>query len=100
MRIALVGGGIAGLTAALALSRVDRRETTARIVLTNRAHGPDRVLEIARERRATSSELETVFPYQERAETQLPTSRLPASIPPCSIPAPVTSRRAAMPYSQ
>lgn len=46
----------------------DRRETTTRIVLMNRAHGPDRVLEMARERCLTSAELDTVFPYQERAE--------------------------------
>lgn len=55
-------------TTALLRYEQDRRATTARIVLMNRAHGPDRVLEIARERCGTSNELEAVFSYQERAE--------------------------------
>lgn len=46
----------------------DRREPTTRIVLMNRAHGPDRVLEIARERCDRAADLEAVFPYRERAE--------------------------------
>jgi len=55
--------------AALAAYEKDRREATSRIVLTNRAHGPDKVLEIAAARAADSAtDLETVFPMAERAQ--------------------------------
>jgi 2-polyprenyl-6-methoxyphenol hydroxylase-like FAD-dependent oxidoreductase len=53
---------------ALARYEQERRESTTRIVLMNRAHGPDRVLEIARERCGAAGNLESLFPYQERAE--------------------------------
>jgi len=46
----------------------ERRENTSRIVLMNRAHGPDKVLEIANARCGASDELDAVFSYQERAE--------------------------------
>lgn len=51
----------------LARYEAERREATARIVLTNRAHGPDKVLEIANERCRAGEDLETVFPFAERA---------------------------------
>ena len=45
----------------------ERREPTSRIVLANRALGPDRVLEIARERASSpQTDLESVFPTSER----------------------------------
>ena len=45
----------------------ERREPTSRIVLANRALGPDRVLEIARERAPSpAADLESVFPTSER----------------------------------
>jgi 2-polyprenyl-6-methoxyphenol hydroxylase-like FAD-dependent oxidoreductase len=45
----------------------ERREPTSRIVLANRALGPDRVLEIARERAPSpQTDLESVFPTSER----------------------------------
>jgi 2-polyprenyl-6-methoxyphenol hydroxylase-like FAD-dependent oxidoreductase len=54
---------------ALARYETERREATSRIVLTNRAHGPDRVLEIAAARAADSAtDLTTVFPLAERAQ--------------------------------
>ncbi len=46
----------------------ERRPPTSRIVMTNRAHGPDRVLEIANERAAAGADLDVVFPRSERAE--------------------------------
>jgi len=52
---------------ALARYEEERREPTSRIVLANRALGPDRVLEIARERAPSpQTELESVFPTSER----------------------------------
>lgn len=46
-----------------------RLETTSRIVLGNRAQGPDKVLEIARERAASGDvDIDTVLPQAERAE--------------------------------
>ena len=54
-----------------ALSRyeADRREATSRIVLTNRAHGPDKVLEIAAARAADpATDLDAVFPLAERTQ--------------------------------
>jgi len=53
---------------ALARYEQERREATARIVLMNRGHGPDKVLEIANERAGTAGELELLFPYEERAQ--------------------------------
>ena len=55
--------------AALAAYEAERREATSRIVLTNRAHGPDKVLEIAAARAADPSiDLDAVFPLAERAQ--------------------------------
>ena len=53
---------------ALARYEDDRREATSTIVLTNRALGPDRALEIAHERCGSGQDLDTVFPQSERAE--------------------------------
>ncbi len=54
---------------ALARYEGDRREATARIVLMNRAQGPDRVLDLAAERLHTpGGELATALPMAERAE--------------------------------
>ena len=45
-----------------------RRPPTSEIVLTNRAHGPDRVLEVANERgHDPAIALDSVFPLTERA---------------------------------
>lgn len=45
----------------------DRRETTSSIVLLNRAHGPDQVLELAHQRAPTQAEdLDKLLPMQER----------------------------------
>ena len=53
---------------ALARYEAERREATSRIVLTNRAHGPDKVLEIAAARAADpATDLTAVFPVSERA---------------------------------
>lgn len=53
---------------ALVRYEADRREKTNRLVLTNRAHGPDKVLEIAAERASDPAvDLATVFPMAERA---------------------------------
>jgi 2-polyprenyl-6-methoxyphenol hydroxylase-like FAD-dependent oxidoreductase len=46
----------------------ERRDATARIVLANRAQGPDRVLEVAYERCIAGTDLAASFPYAERAE--------------------------------
>jgi hypothetical protein len=55
--------------AALAGYEAERREATSRIVLTNRAHGPDKVLEIAAARAADPAvDLDVVFPMAERAQ--------------------------------
>jgi len=54
---------------ALARYEAERREATSRIVLTNRAHGPDKVLEIAAARAADpGTDLASVFPRAERAQ--------------------------------
>ena len=54
---------------ALARYEGERREATSRIVLTNRAHGPDKVLEIAAARAPDRSiDLAEVFPTAERAQ--------------------------------
>ena len=54
---------------ALARYEAERREATSRIVLTNRAHGPDKVLEIAAARAADpATDLAVVFPIPERAQ--------------------------------
>lgn len=45
----------------------DRREATARIVLMNRQQGPDRVLDLARERLSGGGTLSQVLPHEERA---------------------------------
>ena len=59
----------ADVDAALAGYEAERREATSRIVLTNRAHGPDKVLEIAAARAADpATDLDAVFPMDERAE--------------------------------
>ena len=52
---------------ALAGYESDRREATARIVLMNRQQGPDRVLDLARERLADGGLLADVLPAEERA---------------------------------
>lgn len=57
--------------AALALQQYEdmRREPTSRIVLGNRAQGPDLVLELARQRlQGGKGDLDTVLPFAERAE--------------------------------
>ena len=55
--------------AALARYEEERRPPTSQIVLTNRAHGPDRVLEIAQERApSAATDLDAVFPVGERAD--------------------------------
>ena len=51
---------------ALAGYEADRREATARIVLMNRQQGPDRVLDLARERLAGGGSLADVLPMDER----------------------------------
>jgi 2-polyprenyl-6-methoxyphenol hydroxylase-like FAD-dependent oxidoreductase len=54
--------------AALAAYEAERRGPTSRIVLTNRAHGPDGVLELANERvNDRETDLDAVFPLAERA---------------------------------
>ena len=54
---------------ALASYEAERREATSRIVLTNRAHGPDKVLEIAAARAPDlTTDLDEVFPMAERAQ--------------------------------
>jgi len=59
--------GEAGPAAALARYEDDRLEPTARIVLGNRAGGPDKVLELANERAsAGGSDLDAVLPVAER----------------------------------
>ena len=53
---------------ALAAYEVERREATSRIVLTNRAHGPDKVLEIAAALTVDpTTDLAEAFPMDERA---------------------------------
>jgi 2-polyprenyl-6-methoxyphenol hydroxylase-like FAD-dependent oxidoreductase len=55
--------------AGLAAYEAERRETTSRIVLTNRAHGPDKCLEIAMTRAPdAATDLDAVFPLAERAQ--------------------------------
>ena len=56
------------VTAEAALSgyESDRREATARIVLMNRQQGPDRVLDLARDRLAAGGALADVLPMDER----------------------------------
>jgi 2-polyprenyl-6-methoxyphenol hydroxylase-like FAD-dependent oxidoreductase len=51
---------------ALADYEGDRRAATARIVLMNRQQGPDRVLDLARERLAQGGALDDVLPLDER----------------------------------
>lgn len=51
---------------ALAGYEADRREATARIVLMNRQQGPDRVLDLARDRLAGGGALADVLPIEER----------------------------------
>lgn len=51
---------------ALAGYEGDRREATARIVLMNRQQGPDRVLDLARERLCAGGALADVLPMDER----------------------------------
>ncbi|MFM9899243.1 flavin-dependent oxidoreductase [Sphingorhabdus sp.] len=54
---------------ALEKYEADRREATAKIVLMNRAQGPDRVLDLAVERQGAGEyELDLVMPMAERAE--------------------------------
>ncbi len=53
----------------LARYETERREATSRIVLTNRAHGPDKCLEIAATRAADpATDLAAVFSMEERAK--------------------------------
>ncbi len=54
------------IDAALAGYEQDRREATARIVLMNRQQGPDRVLDLARDRLANGGALAEVLPVDER----------------------------------
>ena len=55
--------------AALASYEAARREPTARIVLGNRAQGPDKVLELARQRAGDPAvDLDTAVPLREREE--------------------------------
>lgn len=56
----------ATVEAALSVYESDRREATARIVLMNRQQGPDRVLDLARERLAAGGALADVLPMDER----------------------------------
>jgi 2-polyprenyl-6-methoxyphenol hydroxylase-like FAD-dependent oxidoreductase len=57
-----------GVDAALARYEADRREATSRIVLMNRAHGPDQVMELAEERAPNpGDDLDTLVPMAERA---------------------------------
>jgi len=52
---------------ALGRYEADRREATGRIVLMNRAHGPDRVMELAHERAPNADDdLDAVLPMAER----------------------------------
>ena len=54
---------------ALARYEEERREATARIVLMNRAQGPDKVMDLAEERAPTREhDLDAVLPHAERAE--------------------------------
>lgn len=54
------------LDPALAGYEHDRREATARIVLMNRQQGPDRVLDLARDRLASGGAFADVLPDDER----------------------------------
>jgi hypothetical protein len=56
----------ASVDQALASYESDRREATARIVLMNRQQGPDRVLDLARDRLAAGGALADVLPMDER----------------------------------
>jgi 2-polyprenyl-6-methoxyphenol hydroxylase-like FAD-dependent oxidoreductase len=56
----------ASVEEALAAYEGDRREATASIVLMNRQQGPDRVLDLARERLAAGGALADVLPVDER----------------------------------
>ncbi len=56
----------ANMEQALAGYEGDRREATARIVLMNRQQGPDRVLDLARDRLAAGGALADVLPMDER----------------------------------
>jgi 2-polyprenyl-6-methoxyphenol hydroxylase-like FAD-dependent oxidoreductase len=54
---------------ALAAYEAERREATSRIVLLNRAHGPDQVLELARQRAPTAEhDLNLLLPATERQQ--------------------------------
>ncbi len=67
---------------ALARYEEERREPTSRIVLANRALGPDRVLEIARERAGSAgSDLDSAFPMSEREAISLDYKSLAAFNP-------------------
>lgn len=60
---------VASAEAALQRYEVDRREATSRIVLTNRAHGPDQVLEIAHQRLSNgAADLDAAVPLEERRQ--------------------------------
>ena len=64
-------------TSGLAKYEEERRPRTTEIVLGNRAHGPDRVLEVAHERAALRhTTLSDVFPLEERAAIALNYKRL------------------------
>ncbi len=58
--------GARSVEQALAGYEQDRREATARIVLMNRQQGPDRVLDLARERLSGGGTLAEVLPMDER----------------------------------
>src|SRR5207237_9326425 len=57
----------AGVAEALSRYEADRREATGRIVLMNRAHGPDQVMELAEQRAPTpDDDLDALLPMAER----------------------------------
>jgi 2-polyprenyl-6-methoxyphenol hydroxylase-like FAD-dependent oxidoreductase len=57
----------AGIDGALALYEAERRPATERIVLMNRANGPDQVMELAEQRAPTAADdLDALLPHAER----------------------------------
>lgn len=62
-------GSAPDVETALARYEDERREATARIVLMNRAQGPDKVMDLAEERAPTRDhDLDALLPHAERAE--------------------------------
>ena len=61
--------GAPDVDTALARYEDERREATSRIVLMNRAQGPDKVMDLAEERAPTKAhDLDAVLPHSERAD--------------------------------